>query len=176
MSHRRGGTLESRYLALRLRQSPTTEIEVRLLPSGIHSLLRLGIRRQLEIKYRPYFGDECDLLGAAVVKSVLGEAACDQELARYVEENATLIEQQARHIHHDYPLAHAFSILLSFTLVLLGTKYPEKSIALTERVIELELLLRSTNEIVPTDDAIQFLEGVQRIAQYLVTEELGPSH
>jgi len=133
------------------------------------------LRRQLEAKYRPHFGADSELLSAGIVKSVLGEIACDPELASYINDYSNLIEQQTQQIRHDYALSHAFSILLSFSLVQLGPKYPEKSAALIERTLELGLLLRSTREIVTTDDPREFLEGVQKIAQYLAVQILEPS-
>ena len=169
----RSGTSEARLLARLCELSPVP-IEprpgFRLLPSGVHSLLRMGIRRQLEKKFRPHFPAHFELLGTAIIKSVLVEEACESELAKYVAENICLIDQLAHNIHLDFPLAYAFSILLSFSFVQLGPKYPEKHSALLERSIELHLNLQNTYAMIPTHDYREWLDGIQLIAQTILIE------
>lgn len=167
------GTREARLLARLLYLSPiaiTPKPGYRLLPSGVHSLLRMAIRSMLEKNFRRNFPAHSELLSNAIIKLILDEEPCNEDLVNYLAENTNLVQRQACNIHLDLPLAHAFSILVSFSLVQLGPKYPEKSFALVERMTEFQLILRGTYEMVPTHDHREWLDGVQLFGQTLLRE------
>jgi hypothetical protein len=124
-------------------------------------MLCVGIGKMLQAKYGPHFGDQSKYLSMGILNFVLATPPGNEEAERYCEANRCLIEQQANAIHLDFELAYAFSILFSFVLVRLGPTDPERTAELMERASALHIILRTTNEICPTDDAITFLQFVR---------------
>jgi hypothetical protein len=131
-------------------------------------MLCVGIGKMLQAKYGPHFGDQNKYLSIGILNFALETPPGNEEAERYYEANRCLIEQQAHAIHLDFELAYAFSILFSFILVRLGQTDPDRTTELVERASALHIMLRTTKEICPTDDAIMFLQFVRKYASDLI--------
>ena len=140
-------------------------------PSEVEFMLCLGIVKMLQAKYGPHFGDQSKYLSVGILNFALETPPGNEEAERYCEANRCLIEQQAHAIYLDFELADAFSILFSFVLVRLGPTDPERTAELVERASALHIMLRTTKEICPTDDAITFLQFVRKYASDLIEKE-----
>jgi hypothetical protein len=145
-----------------------SDMEFGVLPSEVNSMLRLGIFKKLHAKYKPHFEEQTKYLCASIINYALAEKASNGEAQRYMDDNGCLITQQAVTLHNDIELAMAFSVLYSFTLVQLGPKNPERTFELAERAGRLHILLRTTDEIYPTNDAMAFLHFVRKYAEELI--------
>jgi hypothetical protein len=137
-------------------------------PSEVEFMLCVGIGKMLQAKYGPHFGDQSKYLSIGILNFALETPPGNEEAERYCEANRCLIEQQAHAIHLDFELAYAFSILFSFVLVRLGPTDPGRTAELVERASALHIILRTTKEICPTDDAITFLQFVRKYASDLI--------
>jgi hypothetical protein len=140
------------------------------LPSEVAFLLQLGIFKKLNNRYVPYFGNDSPLLSVAIVNFLLVEEPGNEDALRYKTANQVLIEQQAQLVSSDPDLSFALSVLCSFTLVQLGPKHPDRSNAIESRASQAGIVLRTTNELYPTDDGLEFLKRVREYASDLLKE------
>src|SRR5271169_802642 len=130
--------------------------------------LRLGILALLGEKYRPSWGDQSKFLCGGILNWILLESASNKDGKAFFEVNKTLIEQEAMTLHFDPELATAVSILYTFTLIRLGPNAPERSMSLADRASELNICIRSQEEVCPTADVIVFLSAIDRYASELL--------
>jgi hypothetical protein len=137
-------------------------------PSDVGAMLLFGIHNKLCGKYTEHFPLVASTVASAVMSFALAESTGDEVIAAYVKEHQCFVEQQALLLQHDEELATAFSILYSFTLVRLGTKFPERSSQIAEKSTELGLYLRSTREIFDTEDAAAWLAFIREYARKLM--------
>ena len=137
-------------------------------PSEVDAKLRIGIFRMLEAKYRPCFGARSKFLSAAVFNRAFLEPPGNEEAKRFLEASEGLIKEEASGLHLDASLRMALSVLYTFTLVRLGPKDPERTMALVERATDLNIPIFTTQELYPTDDAAQFLALVDEYADRLL--------
>jgi hypothetical protein len=144
--------------------------EASLVPSEIDLKLRIGIFRLLDIKYRSQFGNQSNFLCAGILNWALLEAPGNAEAERFLEDNRSLIEREAMKICLDSDLSLAVSILYTFTLIRLGPNDSERSMSLADRATELSIAIHQSEELYPTDDAVQFLTFIDEYASRL----LGP--
>jgi hypothetical protein len=142
--------------------------EPTLAPSEIDLKLRLGIFRLLNARYRPQFGDQTKFLCAGIFNWALVEPPGNDEAKRFLEANGSLIQREAMNLAADPNLALAFSVLYTFTLILLGPNDPERTMSLADRATELRIAIRSTEDLYPGADAIQFLAFLNEYASKLL--------
>jgi hypothetical protein len=141
-------------------------------PSEFDAKLRIGIFRLLDAKYRPRFGDQTKFLCAGIFNYALSEPPGNDEAEAFLRSNERLIEQEAGNLCLDQHLALALSILYTFTLIRIGPTDPERSMNIAERATRLSIAIRSTEELYPTDDAIQFLAFLDEFASKLLELKL----
>jgi hypothetical protein len=122
----------------------------------------------LQVRNEPHFGETSKLLCSAILNFAFLQAPGNEDAIQFLDDNQCLIEQQAQLIHNDAELAYAFSVLYSFMLVQLGPRDPDRTLALAERSTSLRIWLRTTNEIYPTNDALEFLTFVRAYAEKLL--------
>jgi hypothetical protein len=130
--------------------------------------LRVGIFRLLGEKYRPSWGDQSKFLCAGILNWILLESASNDDGKAFFEVNKHLIEQKAMTLHTDPELATALSILYTFTLIRLGPNAPERSMSLANRASELNIWIRSQEEVCPTADVMVFLSTIDQYASELL--------
>jgi hypothetical protein len=137
-------------------------------PAGIDAKLRIGIFRLLDGKYRPRFGNQSKFFCAAIFNHALSEPPGNDEAKAFLKSNERLIEQEAGNLCLDQHMAAALSILYTFTLIRIGPTDPERSMTIVERATKLNIAIRSTEELYPTTDAIQFLAFLDEFASRLL--------
>jgi hypothetical protein len=137
-------------------------------PSEVDLKLRLGICRLLERKYSPRFGSRSKFLTAGVVNWIMLEPPGNDETAKFLETNETLVRREAENLHLDADVALAISVLYTFSLIWLGPTNPERSKNIVERATDLNILIQSAKELYPTDDAAQFLAFIDEYADRLL--------
>jgi hypothetical protein len=130
--------------------------------------LRLGIFRLLGEKYRASWGDQSKFLCGGILNWILLESASNEDGKAFFEVNKNLIEQEAMTLHIDPELDTALSILYTFTLIRLGPNAPERSMSLADRASELNICIRSQEEVCPTSDVMVFLSAIDQYASELL--------
>jgi hypothetical protein len=148
------------------------------LPSDVEMILTHAVGKLLIDRYSSHFGEEeAARIAVAILNLAFVMETDDESALRFARENQVFIEQQAQAVHLDPKISDAFSLLYSFMLVRLGPTNPERSRALSERATDLFIVLRTTEEIYPTNDAFEFLSFVRRYALELISggRTLGPN-
>ena len=140
--------------------------------SEIDTLLRLGVLGLLDRKYKSVLKEDSKFLCAGILNSILLEEPNNSDAQKYLENNYSFIEQQAHCIMEDGELAYAACILSSFTILILGRQNFERTIQLADRASELGIVLKSTEEIYPTDDPAVFFRAVHKYARELACRQV----
>src|SRR5271170_3665183 len=91
-----------------------------------------------------------------------------RDALHFREQHVELIEREAHAIYADDDLAHAFSLLYSFMLIRIGPTDSERSHALAQTAMDLNIELRTPEEFCGPCNASEFLDYVQRYATNLL--------
>src|SRR5258708_31697592 len=91
-------------------------------PSEVDCKLRVGIFKLLTEKYKQKHGDRTKFICAAIMNLALLEPAGNDEAQLFLEDNHSVIEDEARKLCDDPKLSLAFAILYCFTLIRIGPK------------------------------------------------------
>jgi len=140
--------------------------------------LRLGLFSLLVDRHASRYPDEkTNFLSAAVLNAILAEEPTNQEGRRYLEERKDLIALEAGRVYEDSKLVRACSSLYAVQIICWNFqagraaafgKSPiptgNRSMELVQRASQLRIHIPNTYELCGTEDAIDSIVALCRIA------------
>ena len=142
--------------------------DLKLLPSQVEYVLATAIGKRLMKRYAHEFGDRSNFFAVAILNRAFLMETDARDALHFREQHVELIEREAHAIYADDDLAHAFSLLYSFMLIRIGPTDSERSHALAQTAMDLNIELRTPEEFCGPCNASEFLDYVQRYATNLL--------